>query len=158
MIHIYFIVVLLLMFFPLLKGCVSQKSSASTTTNNVTYKTKSDKLVYLFNALTCKCVENCYPQEITDVFLITDTIYLYLTWQDLKKENKIIIYWYTPGGKLQDQTIHTFQYHSGFYNTWHYLQLFDNQVRLEEFVGHWTAKIVLNNDFVGEKKFSVSYP
>ena len=154
---IFVTVSLLFLLVLLFTGCAS-RSDCQPTAKDSTYQPERNKQDYLFKALVCKGVKNCFPLDITDYFLISDTIYLYLTWRDLQKENQVIINWYTPGGKLQDQTIHNFQYHGGTYNTWHHLQLFDNQVRHDEFIGQWTTKIILNNDYVDEKKFLVSYP
>ena len=139
-------------------GCSQKKDSAklkNAIEAKISFKNASQTMESIVG---CKRVNNDLPQDLTDNFLVSDTIYLYLTWKNLTGENQVTISWYTPRGTLQDQTSYTFHSDGGTSNTWHFLRLFDNQSQLEKFVGEWTAKIILNGNFAAEKKFKVRYP
>jgi len=138
-------------------GCSSNEIK-DIPNKNVNENLNRTSAQFLSDAVTCKGLKDSLPQDLSSDFSVSETIYLYLTWKNLIGKHQINIYWYTPAGKIQDQTTYSFSSNGDTYNTWHHLQLFDNQVRLDNFVGQWTAKIVLNNDLVGEQHFSVSYP
>ena len=143
----------------ILTGCEDQEDQiASARLSPVVPAEKSMFYSPLMTPVTCRAIESGVPHDVTDDFLISDTVYLHLTWTGITGESTVEVHWITPGGKVQDKTLYSFYGCGDRDISWHYLKLFDNGKRLEMFVGEWTAHVVLNGRTIGKTHFTLRYP
>lgn len=104
-----------------------------------------------------------------EVFDCRDTIYIYVTWQDIDKGNHTLTaFWFNPKGKQQEATMYEFyvpQKRSDI-NSWLWLKLhgatgsklaraFNPQIGYEKFIGKWKVKLYLDNNYLTKRDFVV---
>lgn len=103
-------------------------------------------------------------KEAKTSFQCTDTIYVYITWFNMKGEHLLTTFWYNPANKEQESTRLTFHpKNQAIYNTWVWLKLkkgskkgiFSNETGYEEFVGEWRVELFFDGKFLEKRYFSV---
>ena len=101
------------------------------------------------------------------VFNCSDEIYTMVSFSDLRETtHTLIVDWIDPSGRQREHTVHNFRYFGNPASIWAWLTLhpprgalalrhFNPSVGMLEFIGIWTVRITIDNQFLGRAKFEV---
>ena len=102
-----------------------------------------------------------------DVFNCSDRIYMMVAVSNLRETtHTLIVDWIDPSGRQREHTVHNFRYFGNPASIWAWLtlhpprgaialRLFNPSVGMREFIGTWTVKVTIDNQFLGRAKFEV---
>ena len=101
------------------------------------------------------------------VFNCSDQIYTMVSFSDLRETtHTLIVDWIDPNGRQREHTVHDFRYFGNPASIWAWLtlhpprgaialRLFNPSVGMREFIGIWTVRITIDNQFLGRTTFEV---
>ena len=101
------------------------------------------------------------------VFSCSDRIYTMVSVSDLRETtHTLIVDWIDPNGRQREHTVHNFRYFGNPASIWAWLTLhpprgaialriFNPSIGMREFIGTWTVRITIDNQFLGRAKFEV---
>ena len=102
-----------------------------------------------------------------NVFNCSDQIYTMVSFNGLHETtHALIVDWIDPSGRQREHTVHNFRYFGNPTSIWAWLtlhpprgaialRLFNPSVGMREFVGTWTVRVTIDNQFLGRAKFEV---
>ena len=102
-----------------------------------------------------------------DVFNCSDQIYTMVSFSGLRETtHALIVAWIDPSGRPREHTVHNFRYFGNPASIWAWLTLhpprgaialriFNPSVGMREFIGTWTVRVTIDNEFLGRAKFEV---
>jgi len=100
-------------------------------------------------------------------FSCSDTIYTVVEFQNLSRErHEIEVIWRDPNGKTREHTRYPFVAFRETERVWAWLRLhrptganvlsvIDSAAGMQEFIGEWSVKVVVDNRLVGKDRFNV---
>ena len=103
----------------------------------------------------------------TSIFGCSDRIYTMVSVNNLREtKHTLIVDWIDPSGRQREHTVHNFRYFGNSASIWAWLtlhpprgaialRLFNPSVGMREFIGIWTVRITIDNQFLGRAKFEV---
>ena len=103
----------------------------------------------------------------SSVFNCSDQIYTMVSFSDLHETtHTLIVDWIDPNGRQREHTVHNFRYFGNRASIWAWLtlhpprgsialRLFNPSVGMREFIGTWTVRITIDNQFLGRSNFEV---
>ena len=101
------------------------------------------------------------------VFNCSDQVYTMIWFSDLRETtHTLIVDWIDPSGRQREHTVHNFRYFGNPASIWAWLTLhpprgaialriFNPSVGMHEFIGTWTVRVTIDNQFLGRAKFEV---
>ena len=102
-----------------------------------------------------------------NVFNCSDQIYTMVSFSSLRETTHVLIVdWIDPSGRQREHTVHNFRYFGNPASIWAWLtlhpprgaialRLFNPSVGMREFIGTWTVRVTIDNQFLGRAKFEV---
>ena len=103
-----------------------------------------------------------------NVFNCSDQIYTMVSFSGLRETtHALIVDWIDPSGRQREHTVHNFRYFGNPASIWAWLtlhpprrgaialRLFNPSVGMREFIGTWTVRVAIDNQFLGRAKFEV---
>ena len=102
-----------------------------------------------------------------NVFNCSDQIYTMVSYSGLRETtHALIVDWIDPSGRQREHTVHNFRYFGNPASIWAWLtlhpprgaialRLFNPSVGMREFIGTWTVRSTIDNQFLGRAKFEV---
>jgi len=102
-----------------------------------------------------------------NVFSCSDRIYTMVSVSDLRETtHTLIVDWIDPSGRQREHTVHNFRYFGNPASIWAWLTLhpprgaialriFNPSVGMREFIGIWTVRIAIDDQFLGRSNFEV---
>ena len=102
-----------------------------------------------------------------NVFNCSDQIYTMVSYSGLRETtHALIVDWIDPSGRQREHTVHNFRYFGNPASIWAWLtlhpprgaialRLFNPSVGMREFIGTWTVRVAIDNQFLGRAKFEV---
>ena len=102
-----------------------------------------------------------------NVFNCSDQIYTMVSYSGLRETtHALIVDWIDPSGRQREHTVHNFRYFGNPASIWAWLtlhpprgaialRLFNPSVGMLEFIGTWTVRVAIDNQFLGRAKFEV---
>ena len=102
-----------------------------------------------------------------NVFNCSDQIYTMVSFSGLRETtHALIVDWIDPSGRQREHTVHNFRYFGNPASIWAWLtlhpprgaialRLFNPSVGMREFIGTWTVRVTIDNQFLGRAKFEV---
>ena len=102
-----------------------------------------------------------------NVFNCSDQIYTMVSFSGLRETtHSLIVDWIDPSGRQREHTVHNFRYFGNPASIWAWrtlhpprgaiaLRIFNPSVGMREFIGIWTVRVTIDNQFLGRAKFEV---
>jgi len=111
---------------------------------------------------------NGVPDDVGSVdFSCSDKIYTVVEFQDLSRErHEIEVIWRDPNGKTREHTRYPFVAIHETQRVWAWLRLhrptganvlsvIDSAAGMQEFIGEWSVKVIVDDRLVGKDRFNV---
>ena len=101
------------------------------------------------------------------VFSCSDRIYTMVSVSNLRETtHTLIVDWIDPNGRQREHTVHNFRYYGNPASIWAWLtlhpprgaialRLFNPSVGMREFIGAWSVRVTIDNQFLGRAQFEV---
>ena len=102
-----------------------------------------------------------------NVFNCSDQIYTMVSYSGLRETtHALIVDWIDPSGRQREHTVHNFRYFGNPASIWAWLtlhpprgaialRLLNPSSGMREFIGIWTVRVTIDNQFLGRAKFEV---